>query len=532
MFKEKKQTLGFKLSIVIMSVMIIIGILLVSLSYRIFWNNYTNFYSEKAQNISQMAAGIIDGDKISYYVETGKKDAYYMELEKTFSDIKEKVDLAYLYIYYPEEDHFVYILDAATKEDATHDISALGDIYEYGETELTYLLPDIKAKRASTELILGEDVGYGKSVSAWAPVFNSEGDLVAMVEADYYLDKVEDVVNRYEFAVAGIILCGLLVMLGIMLYMIRYLVSKPLNILTSVVSSYQNGKYAKELLPIKTNDEIQILSESFSDMMDRIESYIINIQKVTAEKERIGAELNIATQIQADMLPRIFPPFPNRREFDIYATMTPAKEVGGDFYDFFLVDEDHLAIVMADVSGKGVPAALFMVIAKTLIKNHAQQGESLEDVFNNVNAQLCEGNDTGFFVTAWLGVLEVSTSVFTYVNAGHNPPLYRKNGGEFEWLKSKPGFVLAGMPGMQYKQASMKFEIGDMIYLYTDGVTEAINDKGEFYGDDRLKTIMNSMGKISLQEILKCVKDDMDDFVGDANQFDDITMLVMEYNQC
>lgn len=524
------QTLGFKLSIVIMGIMMIIGILLVSFSYRVFWNNYTNFYSEKAQNISQMAAGIIDGDKISKYVETGEKDEYYTELEKTFSGIKEKVDLAYLYIYYPEEDHFVYILDAAKEGDNMNDISSLGEIYEYGETELTFLVQDVKEKRASTELILGEDVGYGKSVTAWAPVLNSNGELAAMVEADYYLDEVENVVNNYQLSVAAIILGGLLVILGIMLFMVRCLVSKPLNILTNVVGSYQNGEYSKELLPLKTNDEIQTLSESFSDMMDRIENYIINIKKVTTEKERISAELNVATQIQADMLPRIFPPFPNRGEFDIYATMTPAKEVGGDFYDFFLVDSDHLAIVMADVSGKGVPAALFMVIAKTLIKNYAQQGEPPEDVFTNVNEQLCEGNDAGLFVTGWLGVLEVSTGMFTYVNAGHNPPLYKKKGGEFDWLKSKPGFVLAGMPGMKYKQSTMKFESGDRIYLYTDGVTEAINNKEELYGEERLITIMNSMGDIPLNEVLKHIKVDMDDFVGEADQFDDITMLAMEYN--
>lgn len=280
---------------------------------------------------------------------------------------------------------------------------------------------------------------------------------------------------------------------------------------------------------IQTGDEIQALSDSFSRMMNDIDEYVVNLAKMTAEKERIGAELNVATQIQADMLPRIFPAFPERTEFDIYASMNPAKEVGGDFYDFFLVDDDHLAIVIADVSGKGVPAALFMVIAKTLIKNHAQLGECPADVFTSVNNQLCEGNEAGLFVTAWMGILSLTDGRFTYVNAGHNPPLLMKKGGIFQYMKSRPGFVLAGMEDIRYRQSEIFLEPGDRIYIYTDGVTEATDIRDNLYGEERLEQNLNHRRTLPIQDMCTGVLTSVQEFFGEADQFDDITMLAMEF---
>lgn len=240
------------------------------------------------------------------------------------------------------------------------------------------------------------------------------------------------------------------------------------------------------------------------------------------------AELNVARNIQHDMLPCIFPAFPERNEFDIYATMDPAKEVGGDFYDFFLVDDHHLAIVISDVSGKGVPAALFMVIAKTLIKNQTQPGVPLGEVFTRVNDQLCENNGEGMFVTSFMGVLDLNTRELTFVNAGHNPPLLCRKGGGFEFLKTKPGFVLAGLENMVYKEDSIQLGAGDRIFLYTDGVTEAINSSTELYGDDRLVAALNQDVNLSPEQLLAAVKTSMDAFTAGAEQFDDITMLALE----
>lgn len=306
--------------------------------------------------------------------------------------------------------------------------------------------------------------------------------------------------------------------------------SAPITQLTQAVSNLGNGNL-NTFIKIDTRDETRILADAFNQMSVDLRLHISNLAKVTAEKERIGAELSVATQIQASMLPCIFPAFPGRKEFDIFASMHPAKEVGGDFYDFFLIDDNHLAVVIADVSGKGVPAALFMVIAKTLIKNHAQMNKCAADVLTETNAQLCEGNDANLFVTAWLGILEICTGKFTYSNAGHNAPLIKRKGGRYEYLRDRAGFVLAGMEGVKYKQFETVLNKGDKLFLYTDGVTEATDKNNNLLGDDRLQSTVNSIPDADPKEILMAVSNDITNFVKGEQQFDDITMLCLKINE-
>ena len=282
---------------------------------------------------------------------------------------------------------------------------------------------------------------------------------------------------------------------------------------------------------ITSGDEIELLSHKFEDMTVSLKNYIEELTSVTAERERIGAELDVATHIQSSMLPCIFPPFPDKDEVDIYATMIPAKEVGGDFYDFFMVDDTHVAIVMADVSGKGVPAALFMVIGKTLIKDHTVPGRDLGQVFSEVNDILCNSNSEGMFITAFEGVLDLVTGEFVYVNAGHETPYISSAGGEFEQYKVKAGFVLAGMEGIKYKCGSMMLEPGSKIFQYTDGVPEATNANNELYGMARLDEALKGMSGATPEEILNKVKESVDVFVDGAPQFDDLTMLCLEYKK-
>lgn len=248
----------------------------------------------------------------------------------------------------------------------------------------------------------------------------------------------------------------------------------------------------------------------------------------SSARQRIETELNVATQIQADMLPRIFPAFPERKEFDIYASMTPAKEVGGDFYDFFLVDNDHLAMVIADVSGKGVPAALFMVIAKTLLKNAVQMGLSPKQALEKVNDQLCENNEAEMFVTVWLGIYEISTGKLTAANAGHEYPALRRRNGAFGLIRDRHGFVLAGMEGVRYREYELTLAPGDVLFLYTDGVTEATDSTNTLYGTDRMLEALNSLPGAVPQQLLDVVKGSIGRFVGSAPQFDDITMLAFQ----
>ena len=279
---------------------------------------------------------------------------------------------------------------------------------------------------------------------------------------------------------------------------------------------------------VNTGDELEDLAHSFQYMVAELNEYIRNLSRVTAEKERIGAELDVARHIQASMLPCIFPAFPERHEFDIYASMTPAKEVGGDFYDFFLVDDDHLALVMADVSGKGVPAALFMMISKTLLKSAAQSGLSPKAVLEKVNEQLCENNDAEMFVTVWLGILEVSTGKMKCANAGHEYPAIMRKDGAFELFKDKHGFVLAGMEGARYREYELELNAGDRLVVYTDGVPEATDASNTLYGTDRMLLALNDAKDSTCRQLLDALHRDVDTFVNGAAQFDDMTMLCIE----
>lgn len=240
-------------------------------------------------------------------------------------------------------------------------------------------------------------------------------------------------------------------------------------------------------------------------------------------------ELNMATAIQESMLPSIFPAFPDRKEFDLHASMEPAKEVGGDFYDFFMIDDDHLGIVIADVSGKGVPAALFMMISKTIIQNYAMLGISPAEVLKRANNSLCAQNKMEMFVTAWIGILELSTGMMKCANAGHEYPVICHD-GKFELLKDKHGLVLGGMEFVRYTDYEIQLDKGDKIFVYTDGVPEATDKDHNLFGTDRMVDALNRNPKAGTEEVLKNVRAAVDGFVGIAEQFDDLTMLCLEYN--
>jgi len=317
-----------------------------------------------------------------------------------------------------------------------------------------------------------------------------------------------------------------LIMLFFAYLLISKIVNAPLQQLTQGVQRLGSGDLDARII-IDSTDEMGMLASTFNTMTVRLKDSIETNARVLAEKERISAELNVAHRIQASMLPCIFPPFPDRDEFDLYGSMEPAKEVGGDFYDFFLIDPDSLAVVIADVSGKGVPAALFMVITKTLIKNSALTGQTPAQVFNHVNSLLCEHNDANMFVTAFMGVYHISSGKFIYVNAGHNPPLIHRNNGDYERLSIKPGFVLAGMAEVKYTQMDTTLNSGDSLYLYTDGVTEAINNEGNLFTEQRLLGVCNKNKEQDIKQFVLTIKSEIDSFAQGAEQADDITMLIL-----
>ena len=305
---------------------------------------------------------------------------------------------------------------------------------------------------------------------------------------------------------------------------------KPLEAITKRVQSL-GGDDLQFMMEDKfrTHDEIEVLAESFAMLSGKTLEYISEVKRVTSEKERIGAELSLATRIQADMLPSIYPAFPERSEFDIFASMDPAKEVGGDFYDFFMVDDDHLCVFIADVSGKGVPAALFMMASMIILANNAKMGKTPGQILTDSNAAICANNREEMFVTVWLGILEISTGKLYAANAGHEYPVLKQPDGKFELLKDKHGFVIGGMDGSRYKEYEVDMKPGSKLFLYTDGVPEATDKADELFGADRMLDALNVEPGASPKEILRNVRAAVDGFVRDAEQFDDLTMVCVEY---
>ncbi len=307
-------------------------------------------------------------------------------------------------------------------------------------------------------------------------------------------------------------------------------ITAPLNTITRRVASQgvRNRQFLMEDI-YRTGDEIEVLAKSFANQSARTMLYIDQVKKVTAEKERISAELDVASRIQASQLPRLFPPFPDRKEFSLYASMTPAKEVGGDFYDFFMVDEDHIGLVMADVSGKGVPAALLMMVARVLIKASLQSGKGPGKALESVNNQLCEGNAEEYFVTMWVAVLEISTGMGVAANAGHEHPALRRTGGNYELQIYRHSMPVATMEGIPFQEHTFRLNPGDSFFVYTDGVAEATNGKNELYGTDRMMEAMNRDPGAKPEQVLANIMADINSFVDGAEQFDDITMLCFRY---
>ncbi len=338
-------------------------------------------------------------------------------------------------------------------------------------------------------------------------------------------------VHTIRFLIAFIILQIILVLVCRFLLFRNFI--RPLKIIEKNVREYSKTKDAdsakKSLEKVDSDNEIGSLSDGVYEMICEIEDHLDEIRTVTAENERITVELDLAQKIQTDMLPSIFPPFPENTQFDIYANMDPAKEVGGDFYDFFMVDKTHVALVMADVSGKGVPASLFMVVAKTLIKNYALMGGSPAEVLDKVNTQLMDGNEEGMFVTVWMAVIDINTGKGLAANAGHEHPVIRHKDGSFELVKYKHSLAVAMMPGVPFEEHEIEIKPGDRVFVYTDGLPEARNSDKEFFGTDRMLDVLNKDPYAKGQALLTAMINEMSSFVGDAEQFDDVTMLIFDY---
>jgi len=556
--KQKTKTnrlvsLRFKSVVTMVLTVLILSVILVTISYRVYGRTMDGHYKTLTSHLAKTTALQLDADALMYYYDAVKqigeydedryqndpayradydakadalKDERYMRMLDLMFEIKDCNEITYLYVQKLDGDLCTYIMDA----DRTEEVCQLGTTHEVsGPTKET---PD--PENGIPAFITND--AYGWLCTSMEPVRDANGNPVALVGVDVSMDQI--MADRAMYLRNMILITGAAIaaLIAFVLIVQNYSLIRPINMLSAAARSFvedrNRGKTdvsAISRLDIRTGDEVETLSESIKQMERDINSYITHLTEVTAEKERIGAELDLANHIQSSMLPSVFPAFPDRPEFDVFATMHPAREVGGDFYDFFMVDDRHVAIVMADVSGKGVPAALFMVIGKTLIKDRTLPGTDLGDVFTQVNNVLCESNSEGLFITAFEGVLDLLTGEFRFVNAGHELPFVYHAGGRFERYRTRPGFVLAGLEGVRYTSGSFTLRPGDRVFLYTDGVTEATNADEALYGMDRLEAVLNRTAEMDPDDMLPAIKADIDSFAGDVPQFDDITMLCLAY---
>ena len=532
----------FIISLGILGIVITVAVSI--FSYATTKSYLNQLYAERIMTNSNAIAAMLDVNDVKKIIsDGGEKTPEYKEMYDLFKKLKADGEITFLSLVVPDEDSVTFYIDAMVEEmgdDPALQIPYGSNILytdaanpnDPKDMEKYITIWENYAKNKGIDKPLVTDNDYGFNYTGISVILDENGKAIA--EIQYILDMSEVRAYLNSFLVNMFIISFAIIGITILAYIVfvRKIVINPVGRLTDFTQEItRTNDFENQRIKIKTGDEIESLSHAFNFMLSELENYIDNLSKVTAEKERIGAELDVARHIQASMLPSIFPPFPNRDEFDIYASMTPAKEVGGDFYDFFLVDEDHLAMVIADVSGKGVPAAMFMMISKTLLKSAAQSGLSPKAILEKVNNQLCENNDAEMFVTVWIGILEISTGKLVCANAGHEYPAIMRKGGSFELYKDKHGFVLAGMEGSKYREYELVLSAGDRLFVYTDGVAEATDSNNNLYGTDRMIDALNKAKDLSSRELLESLHKDIDSFVGLADQFDDITMLSIQIKQ-
>lgn len=535
-FKGKAHNMALHITISVVVLIVMFGVIAGIIGYTGIQNSLTAEYSKSALRTARTAADFLDVEQFEKYLQDNGTDSEYHKIYKILDTLCASQNVTFIYVIIPDTSDFNSFTSVfnVVNPDSVYTPWEVGYVRETTNEEYRRIYEELYNKEFEyTTLARVSNLnGREPHITLLTSLKDSEGNVGGILCVERPMDELRSSIHRYLFWILIAVITLAIVSILTWSTYLRKLVINPIRQITdeAVRFAAQNTEdETGQLTDITSFGEINTLAGTIAKMEKDTVRYMDHLTKVTAEKERIGAELNLATKIQADMLPRVFPPFPDHKEFDLYATMDPAKEVGGDFYDFFLIDETHLALVIADVSGKGVPAALFMVIAKTLIKNRALMGGTPSLILSYVNEQLCEGNVEEFFVTVWMAIVDLTTGKGVAANAGHEHPAIRHAGGKWELSVYPHSLAVAAMEGVCFWEHEFELYPGDTLYVYTDGVPEAVNENNEMFGTDRmLKALQNCSGN-SPREYCEEVKKELDAFVGTADQFDDITMLTFNY---
>ncbi|MBO4400576.1 MAG: SpoIIE family protein phosphatase [Selenomonadaceae bacterium] len=506
---------------------LLLTLLLSAGNYHQFKEIVMRRYEVDALRSAETALTFVDAENFSDYFHDEPKRQRVLRVWQRIVDTQGEL---FIYAIEPRENYSAirFVLNVANWDSDYERISA-GSVKATSSDEYKIAYRDLYEHGRKYAVVVRDD-GISLTddhITVMIPIKNLSGAVGGILCVQRQMDELSAEEKFFLKRTVTTMLLVLLLMLFIGRWYLKNQLLNPLSALTESVKEISGGNLDRKI-NVRTGDELQALAENFNDMTDELKTQMTSLEKVTAEKERIATELDVATKIQASMLPKNF--VVDERA-DLCAGMEPAKEVGGDLYDFYKLDENHLFVTIADVSGKGVPAALFMVAAITNLRNFTANIDDLKTAIEKTNAQLCANNDGGLFVTAFSGVLDLETGIFRYVNAGHNPPLIRRRGKTFEELPMELNFVLGGWEDWQYVQQEIQLEAGDTIFMYTDGVTEATDAAGKMYSLERLKNFLSGLETTaSAKEILEAVYDSLEKFYADADeQSDDITMLAVKF---
>ena len=531
--KSAKSNISFIIILGIILMLVLFGTMAQLLGYVQFSDEFAQEYTENAFRIANAAESYIIPDYLDEYLEKHGNSSLYRQTYQDLTNLCNKVNARFIYVIQPDE----------TYDNITFVFNAVNDDSGFEPYEIGYVRPTTNDDYKLKYQLLYEGLSDKAYVLRDRGFIETDSHITAMIPLKDNLGKVRGILcvqrqmdalskARFSYMIKMfVVLLSLIIMATFLydLFLKRYLI-KPLRKITKETTRFASSQCKAESKltdKINSNNEIGQLAASVDKMESETLTYIDNLTRVTAESQRIGTELAVAAGIQQGMLDAVAP---DRDDVSIYATMSPAKEVGGDFYDYFMIDDDHLGIVIADVSGKGVPASLFMAITKMMINDRTMIHKSPAKILEATNERICKNNKLDMFITVWLGILELSTGKILAANAGHEYPAVYRNGKGFELLKDKHGFVVGGMSGVHYKDYELTLKPGEALFLYTDGVPEATSADNELFGVERMTKALNVDPEGSPEEILANVQDAVDKFVDKAPQFDDLTMLCVRYH--
>ena len=537
--KALRKNMAFNIIAVIVLLMIVFGVVVSVAGILKFSKAFDLEYSNTTYHIADTAASLVNGDHIDDYLK-GEPEEEYARTKRILNAYCRRMNVSLVYVIKVDQSdygRFVSVFNAVDNSVDNSNYVEWETGYERETTNEEYrqAYKDIYEEESPFEIIyrLNPEQGLRPHITMIVPVWSSgpenEEKVTALLCVQRPISELASVIGSF---VAYIMIAALVLGVIIAQFVARFMrkwVVKPIRVISNEATRFakENTK-GEELGDVSKFEEIYNLSRSIDKMETDMVNYIDNLTTITAERERIGTELGFAKQIQYSSLPTQFPAFPDREEFDVYAYMKPAKEVGGDFYNFVLIDDDHLAVWIGDVSDKGVPAALFMMSINIMINIRTCMGGTPAEIMAFVNDNICAHNGENMFITIWLGILEISTGRLTFVNAGHEDMAVYHKGGKFELYKTKHNIAVGIQPGMAYKDFEMQLGRGDKIFIYTDGVPEATDPYNMLFSTNRMLSALNERKDRTPQEFLEIVHKRVKEFVGDRTQFDDLTMVGLE----